>query len=132
MIYWLLIVLTILCIVGFAICDGQDFWAMTSILLAFSIILLVITMICTIGVIFENTKNIEGQLEAKQMEYESLVYQYEHDLYNNDNDIGKKELMDEIKEWNSDVALGKYRQDNFWVGIFYADIYDQLEFIELK
>lgn len=63
--------------------------------------------------------------------YESLTYQLENNLYDNDNDIGKKDLMDEIREWNEDLAYRKAIQRNFWVGIYYPNIYDNLEFIPL-
>lgn len=63
--------------------------------------------------------------------YESLTYQLENNLYDNDNDIGKKELMDEIREWNEDLAYCKKIQRNFWMGIYYPNVYDNLEFIPL-
>ena len=46
--------------------------------------------------------------------------------------IGKKELMSEIQKWNEDLARHKALQNDFWVGIFIPDIFDQFEFIELK
>lgn len=66
-----------------------------------------------------------------ETQYESLTYQLENNLYDNDNDIGKKELMDEIREWNGDLAYRKAIQRNFWVGIYYPNICDNLEFIPL-
>lgn len=66
-----------------------------------------------------------------ETQYESLTYQLENNLYDNDNDIGKKELMDEIREWNEDLAYCKKIQRNFWVGIYYPNVYDSLEFIPL-
>lgn len=66
-----------------------------------------------------------------ETQYESLTYQLENNLYDNDNDIGKKELMDEIREWNGDLAYCKKIQRNFWVGIYYPNVYDNLEFIPL-
>lgn len=62
--------------------------------------------------------------------YEALTYQLENDLYENDNDIGKKALYSEIREWNEDLAYYQTIQDDFWVGIFYPDVFDQFEFIE--
>ena len=55
----------------------------------------------------------------------------ENNLYDNDNDIGKKELMDEIHEWNGNLAYCKKIQRNFWVGIYYPNVYDNFEFIPL-
>ena len=67
-----------------------------------------------------------------EKQYESLTYQLENNLYDNDNDIGKKELMDEIREWNEDLAYYKEIQRNFWVGIYHPNIYDNFEFIPLS
>lgn len=74
---------------------------------------------------------IRGDVPAMRVRYESLVYQYENDLYENDNNVGKKELMQEIQEWNEDLANGKTYQRDFWVGIFVPNVYDEFDFIEV-
>lgn len=76
--------------------------------------------------------NAEANVAANHKRYESLVYQLENNLYDNDNDLGKKELYDEIREWNEDLAYYQSIQDNFWFGIFYPNVFDQFEFIELS
>lgn len=73
----------------------------------------------------------DASIAKWETQYESLTYQLENNLYDNDNDIGKKELMDEIREWNGNLAYHKAIQRNFWVGIYYPNIYDNLEFIPL-
>ena len=91
------------------------------------VMILLSTLIMTINYI-----GINAKVERYNARYESLVYQYENDIYENDNDLGKKELMDDIQEWNEDLSYRKKIQDDFWLGIYYPNIYDQFEKIELK
>ena len=74
---------------------------------------------------------VDGYVASKNVEYESLVYQYENNMYDNDNDVGKQELMTQIQEWNAELAKYQAIQDDPWIGIFIPNIYDQFEFIEL-
>lgn len=74
----------------------------------------------------------DAYIAERNQKYESLVYQMENDVYENDNDLGKKELYNEIREWNEDLAYRQSIQDNFWFGIYYPNVYDQFEFIEYR
>lgn len=86
--------------------------------------MLIAIVICHIG--------IEAEIEENKQRYDSLVYQAEARLYENDNDVGKKDLANQIQEWNEDLARGKALQNDFWVGIFIPDIYDEFEFIPMS
>ena len=79
-----------------------------------------------------NYIGIDAKVSSYQKRYEALTYQYENNFYDNDNDIGKKELVSEIQYWNSDLAYRKTIQRDFWVGIYYPNVYDQFEFIKLN
>lgn len=99
-----------------------------------SVIGLLSASVLTVMVIIVGLVNFgtEGQMASKRQTYDSLVYQLENDLYDNDNDLGKKELYDQIQEWNEDLARSKVMQRNFWVGCFYPNIYDEFEYIDLS
>ncbi len=75
---------------------------------------------------------VDADIALNQEKYKSLTYQLDNNLYDNDNDIGKKALYDEIREWNEDLAYYRALQDDPWLGIFIPDVFDQFEFIELK
>lgn len=96
-----------------------------AIIVIFAFAILMMTAFITADHVMANS-----QVAAYQQRYESLTYQLENNLYDNDNDIGKKALYQEIQEWNTDLAYRKAAQRDFWIGIFYPNIYDQLEFIK--
>lgn len=73
-----------------------------------------------------------GEIAYWEAKREMLVYQLENDIYENDNDLGKRDLMEDIVEYNTSLARKQANQDDFWIGIFVPDIYDQFEFIELE
>jgi hypothetical protein len=82
-------------------------------------------------VMIDSYGDAEAMVAQNHKRYESLVYQLENNLYDNDNDLGKKELYNEIREWNEDLAYYQNIQDSFWLGIYYPNVFDQFEFIEL-
>lgn len=95
----------------------------------------VISVLATIAILISGFIMIdsyscaEANVAVNTKKYEALVYQMENNLYNNDNDLGKKELYNEVREWNEDLAYYQKMQNNFWFGIFYPNVYDQFEFI---
>ena len=90
-----------------------------------------IALIAGISAILINI-NIDGTIAANQQVYNSLTYQLENNFYDNDNDVGKKELMKDIQEWNSDLARGKSLMNNPACNIFYPRrVYESFDFIKL-
>ena len=105
----------------------SDLHLFSSLLCAISIVALCISII----VLAFNYIGVDASIATWEKQYESLTYQLDNCLYDNDNDIGKKELMNQIQDWNTDLAYRKTIQRNFWVGIYYPNVYDEFEFINL-
>ena len=89
-------------------------------------------IIVSVVILAINYIGIDGYIARMNTRYETLIYQYENDIYDNDNDLGKRELMVDIQNWNEDLSSGREDQRDFWIGIFVPNIYDQFEFIELQ
>lgn len=100
-------------------------------LLIVAAFLVIAAIVMGIVILVENS-GTEATLEDLRQRGEILEYQVENDLYDNDNDLGKKELYSEIEDYNSTIVKGKVMQNDFWYGIFYPDIYDRLEPIDYK
>ena len=129
--FWLCLILTVASVVGTIFLwrwDEFSGWTLFGSIL--SVVLVITTLIMSVCVISAHT-GIEAEIASNQQIYDSLVYQLENDLYDNDNDLGKKELYNQIQEWNKDLAYHKHIQNDLWNGIFYPNIYDQFNYIEL-
>ena len=130
MIFWLVVLSIVVCL-GLAVYVEKRFQDYSVPFLMIASIGFIVAIIMLIIIVVKNT-NVDAYVAENQMRYEMLVYQYENNLYDNDNDLGKRDLMEDIQEWNEDLAYHREAQDDFWVGIFHPNVYDQFEFIELK
>ena len=91
-----------------------------------------LAFLISVGLAFMSNVGYDGFIASNKAIYDSLTYQLENDLYDNDNDLGKKELYNQIQEWNKDLATGKAMTHDPWLGIFWIDAYDEFDFIELE
>ena len=123
-----LIVGTVLCFVVAGFCWNScrtwgDIAGVISIILGVvSGIALIVSTIAIIAV----HANPEGQLAAYQAEKAMLEYRLEQKEYLNDNNVGMTELMEDIAEYNSNLAEAQYGLKNPWVNWFYADYVNEL------
>ena len=132
MILWISIATAIICFVLFAVSFNKcnDTWDVIN-FISLALAILFGAASAVLGAIAVSASvGSESYLASMQEKRIALVYQLENDLYDNDNDLGKKELYSEITEYNCDVAEGKIMQNNIWVYNLYADVYDDLELIE--
>lgn len=129
MLFWLILIALFIGITVIAVTDDYSWWNLVG--GTFFAIGLLGTAVSLIFFAL-NYCSIDANIARNQKLYEMLVYQFENDIYENDNDIGKIELMEKITDWNTDLAANRELQDNFWVGIYLPDIYDQFEFIDVE
>ena len=123
-----LIVGAILCFViaGFCINRWEDWADLVGVIFtALGVIGVVTLIVLTVRIITVHA-NPEGQLAAYQAEKEMLEYRLEQKEYLNDNNMGMTELMEDITEYNSNLAEAQHGLKNPWVNWFYADYVNEL------
>lgn len=130
MIFLIVVILTFISFVLICVSAYKD-WDILICLSAFffSFAFLILTVLSIISICAN--VGAEGKLASMQETRAALVYQLENDLYDNDNDLGKKELYNQIAGYNAEVAKGKKISNNVFTYNLYPDIYDDLELIEL-
>ena len=132
MLFWLFVIMFVVSILIAALCFKHCFdYDIDGIFATFACLFLVLIIISLI-VFASSYIGLDADIEAKNVRYEMLKYQYENNMYDNDDDIGKYELIKSIREWNENLASKKQLQRDFWVGIYIPNIYDDFEFISLE
>ena len=94
----------------------------------FSAICVIVSLVAIIG----EHITADSYVATNNEKYESLFYKLESEKVRDEFGLLNKAIVDEIQEWNEDLAYKQSVQDNFWIGIYYPNVYDQFEKIELK
>ncbi len=96
----------------------------------------VITVIFAITVLvmglFIGAEHNESQANLAMLKEReiALTYKLESGACRDEFGLLSKSVIDEIQNWNESIVRKKNLQNNFWSGIFYADIYDGFEPID--
>lgn len=67
-----------------------------------------------------------------RIQYETLVYQLENGGYDNPINYSRKDLMNDIYNYNSHVESGRILSKNPWIGVYYPEDWDNLPLIKLE
>lgn len=89
------------------------------------VVVLIMLIVVTI-----NNVTASSMVATNQEKYKALTYKLESGACRDELGLLNKEIIDEVQEWNEDVAYYQVTQDNFWSGIFYPNVYDQFETID--
>lgn len=133
MIFWIFVFLMVLGIVSIivieAICEEEIFICSSVII---SVICGAIAVIMLFAIIFTHVFAESNRAEYEQ-KYNALMYKAQTESIRDEFGIINKEYIDEIQEWNEEIAEYQSLSDNFWVGIFYPKtVYEGLEIINLE
>lgn len=90
-----------------------------------------VALIMLIFIIISHT-NVEAKLEKNREIYDAITYKMESTTCRDEFGFLSKEVIDEVQEWNKDVRYYQSAQDDFWVGIFYPNVFDQFETIDYE
>lgn len=131
MIFWIFVILTVAGIVGGIFAYEYDFeglsilgWIVGVIsgIVAAIMLIVIISAHCTAG----------AQVELWKEQYKALTYKLESGACRDEFGLLNKEIIDEIQDWNQDVVYNKRIQKDFWIGIFYPNVFDEFETIDYE
>ena len=75
---------------------------------------------------------IDARVEQLKENYKTITYKVESGACRDEFGLLNKEVIDEIQSWNKSVIYNQKMQNDFWVGIFYPDVYDQFKTIDYE
>lgn len=82
------------------------------------------------GVLFTVQITADADVAKNQIAHDTIVYQIENEVFNNDNDIGKTELIEKVVAWNSWVEQNRVYNDSIWFNWFIPDKFLQFDTID--
>ena len=72
----------------------------------------------------------DATVDRLQERYEAITYKVESGACRDELGLLSKEVIDEIQDWNETIVANKRLQNDYWLGIFVPNIYDQFETID--
>ena len=125
MLFWLFIILFV---VGIILYKVFEFELLGELVTALSGLAVIISLFLIIG---EYT-TMDSYLEKSREQYKAITYKIKSDTCRDEFGLLNKEVIDEIQEWNEDVVFNQSIQDNFWVGIYFPNVFDEFETIDYE
>lgn len=126
MIFWVFVVLTIV----FAVMEVKEIMDLEVVWTLFGAICGLLSLIM-LFIIICNNAGTGGMIALHQERYKALTYKVESENSRDNLGLLNKDYVDEIQSWNEDLAKNKSLQRDFWLGVFYPNIYDDFETIDL-
>ena len=91
-----------------------------------SIVIIMITILCCMYI------GIDAKVEQSKETFDAITYKVESGACRDEFGLLNKEVIDEIQSWNESIIYNQKMQNDFWVGVFYPNVYDQFETIDYE
>ena len=91
-----------------------------------SIVIIMITILCCMYI------GIDARVEQSKETFDAITYKVESGACRDEFGLLNKEVIDEIQSWNESVIYNQKMQNDFWVGVFYPNVYDQFKTIDYE
>ncbi len=140
MLFWLFIILTVVGIVLWVL--GSKDWKYGSFMweydegfcLSGTVLSAVgaIVSIIMIAIISCSYCGSSAYVAEDQATYDSLIFKLENTDCRDELGLLNKEIIDEVQAWNETLSYHKTIQRDFWMGIFYPNMYDEFKLIDLN
>ena len=128
MLFWLFIILFVVGIILYKVFEFEflgDFGYFISIISGLAVII-------SLFIIIGEYTTMDSYLEKTREQYKAITYKIESDSCRDEFGLLNKEVIDEIQEWNKDVRFYQNIQDNFWLGIYYPNVFDEFGTIDYE
>lgn len=142
MLFWLFVIIMVVGIVLYIV--GYRYWnshkhpflykhgdtmcgagAMISVLSGIVVIIMAIILCCSYI-------NVDAKVAANKERYTALEYKVTSGACRDEFGLLSKEVVDEVQDWNEDIRYNQSTQYDFWIGIFYPNVFDQFETIDYE
>ena len=90
------------------------------------IMIIMITILCCMYI------DIDARVEQSKETFDAITYKVESGACRDEFGLLNKEVIDEIQSWNESVIYNQKMQNDFWVGVFFSNVYDQFETIDYE
>jgi hypothetical protein len=129
MIFWVFVILIVVGILMYIVSDKiySDVLEFCGLFTAFVSFITVVVMLV---IIICEGACAPSLVAENQERYKALTYKLESGACRDEFGLLNKAVIDEVQEWNEEVVYYQVAQDNFWIGIFYPNVFDQFETID--
>lgn len=126
LLFIILFIIGILLSKKFEFTEGFNF--INSLVVLFSGIGIIFSLITIIS----NYITINSYIEVNKERYNAIMYKVESNICHDELGLLNKEVIDEIQEWNEELTFYQTVQNDFWIGIYIPNVYDEFQIIDYK